>query len=74
MINVSTNMTYKITDEEYKQHRIEMHKLYIESLYLRIATWQNKKGYSAKMDAWCDKNIKELKKKLLEEGESDVSI
>ena len=69
MINVSTTLDYKITDEEYKQHKIEMHQRYIESLYSRITEWQNKKGYSAKMDAWCDKNIKELKKKLLEEGE-----
>ena len=70
MINVKSTLDYKITDEEYKQHIIEMHQRYIESLHSRITLWQSKKGYSAKMDNWCDKNIEELKKKLLEEGET----
>lgn len=64
MINVFTNMTYKITDEEYKQHRIEMHQGYIDTLYSRITMWQNKRGYSTKMDAWCEKNISMCKEKL----------
>ena len=63
-----------LTKEEMEKRHIENKKRYIESLKSRIDIWRHKKGYSAKMDAWCDKNIEELKKKLLEEGESGDSI
>lgn len=63
MINVTT---YQITEDEYKQHRIDMYKRYMNSLAVRQKEWQNKKGYSPKMDAWCDKNIREIVRKQIQ--------
>lgn len=44
--------------EKERQERV------IKSYYSRIKSWKLKKGYSVKMDRWCDKNIEELKIEL----------
>ena len=62
---VSENIKWvKETKEEREQRRHEQHDRYIKSLKTRIQEWTQKKGYTSKMDAWCDKNIKECEIRL----------
>lgn len=66
------NVTW--TPEEYTQHVKDMRARYLVSLKHRMTEWKAKKGYSPKMDAWCEVNIIKCRGLLINELRKDLKI
>jgi len=52
------------TPAQRQKSDIDLREYIISNLQERYLNWQGKKGFSDRMDRWCDWNIKEINKQI----------